>query len=89
MTDKLDGKYKIPSRADNTFPVNYCPDTDLTDHLDDDSSSFFFMHLIGVMRWMVELGRIDIMTEISMLSSYLAYSRDGHLEAALHVMGYL
>ena len=24
-----------------------------------------------------------------MLSSYLAYPREGHLEAALHVMGYL
>ena len=29
------------------------------------------MHLIGIMRWMVELGRIDIATEVSMLSSYL------------------
>jgi hypothetical protein len=88
LTDKLDGKYKIPTRADNPFPVNYCPDTDLTDNLDDDCSSFF-MHLIGVMRWMVELGRIDIATEVSMLSSYLASPREGHLEAALHIMGYL
>ena len=47
------------------------------------------MHLIGVMRWMVELGRIDIATDISMLSSYLAYPTEGHLDAALHVMGYL
>jgi hypothetical protein len=38
---------------------------------------------------MVELGRIDIETEVSMLSSYLAYPRKGHLENALHVMGYL
>jgi hypothetical protein len=38
---------------------------------------------------MVELGRVDIATEVSMLSSYLAYPREGHLEAAIHVMGYL
>jgi hypothetical protein len=38
---------------------------------------------------MVELGRIDIVTEVSMLSSYLACPRKGHLENALHVMGYL
>ena len=38
---------------------------------------------------MVELGRVDIATEISLLSSHLAYPREGHLEAALHVMGYL
>jgi len=38
---------------------------------------------------MVELGRIDIATEVSMLSSYLACPHEGHLENALHVMGYL
>ncbi len=41
------------------------------------------------MRWMVELGHIDIATEVSMLSSYLVCPRKGHLENALHVMGYL
>jgi hypothetical protein len=38
---------------------------------------------------MVELGCIDIATKVSMLSSYLACPRKGHLENALHVMGYL
>ena len=41
------------------------------------------------MRWMVELGRIDIATEVSLLSSHLAYPREGHLETALHIMSYL
>ncbi len=41
------------------------------------------------MRRMVELGQIDIATEVSMLSSYLACPHKGHLENALHVMGYL
>ncbi len=88
MTEKLAGKYSIPARADNSFPVDYDPSTDLSDLLDPDSSSFY-QHLIGVMRWMVELGRIDIGTEVSMLSSYLACPCKGHLESALHVMGYL
>ena len=38
---------------------------------------------------MVEIGRIDIATECSLLSSHLAYPRKGHLECALHMMGYL
>jgi hypothetical protein len=38
---------------------------------------------------MVELGHIDIATKISLLSSHLAYPCVGHLEVALHVMGYL
>jgi hypothetical protein len=37
----------------------------------------------------VELGRIDIATKISLLSSHPAYPRVGHLDVALHVMGYL
>ena len=32
---------------------------------------------------------MDIATEVSLLSSYLAYSREGHLETALLIMGYL
>jgi hypothetical protein len=41
------------------------------------------------MRWMYKIGHIDIATEVSLLSLHLAYSREGHLDAALHVMGYL
>jgi hypothetical protein len=88
LTEKLAGRYSIPARADNPFPVDYDPSTDLSDILDPDCSSFF-QHLIGVIRWMVEFGCIDIATEVSMLSSYLACPREGCLENALHVMGYL
>jgi hypothetical protein len=38
---------------------------------------------------MVELRRIDIATEVSLLSSHLAYPHEGHLETALHIMPYL
>jgi hypothetical protein len=38
---------------------------------------------------MVELGRIDIATEVSLLSSHLAYPCKGHHETALHIMSYL
>jgi hypothetical protein len=88
LTDKLIGKYSIPTSADNSFPVNYDPSTDHSNIFDPKCSSFY-QHLIGVMKWMVELGRIDIVTEVSMLSSYLACPREGHFENALHVMGYL
>jgi hypothetical protein len=49
LTEKLAGKYSIPARADNPFPVDYDPSTDLSDLLDPDCSSFY-QHLIGVMR---------------------------------------
>jgi hypothetical protein len=61
---------------------------DLSEPFDPECSSFY-QHLIGVMRWMVELGCIDIATEVSLLSSHLAYLCEGHLETALHIMSYL
>jgi hypothetical protein len=88
LTEKLNGKYAIPARAHNPFPVDYDPSTDLSDLVDTECLSFY-QQLIGVMQWMVGLGRIDIATKISMLSSYLACPRKGYLENALHVMEYL
>jgi hypothetical protein len=38
---------------------------------------------------MCNIGCIDIATEVLLLSLHLAYPREGHLDAALHVMGYL
>jgi hypothetical protein len=40
LTEKTAGKYSIPARADNPFPVDYDPSTDLSDLLDPDCSSF-------------------------------------------------
>jgi hypothetical protein len=37
----------------------------------------------------VELGRIDIITEVSMLSTHLCLPCEGHLEAVFHVFAYL
>jgi hypothetical protein len=88
LNKNLDGKYKTPVRADNPFPVDYCPVTYLLDPLDAECASFY-QHLIRVMWWIVELGWIDIPTKIFVLSSYLPYPHEGHLETVLHVMGYL
>ncbi len=88
LSEKLNDRYKLPTRADNPIPTTYCPDIDTTELLDPECSSFY-QHLISILRWMVKLGCVDIATEVSMLSSYLAYPCEGHLEAAIHVMGYL
>ena len=45
--------------------------------------------MIGVLRWAVELGRLDILLETSLLSAYLASPGEGHLEAVYHIFGYL
>jgi hypothetical protein len=47
------------------------------------------MQLIGILRWAVEIGRIDIYLETSLLSPYQANPRFGHIEAAYHIFAYL
>ena len=42
-----------------------------------------------MLRWAVELGRIDIAMEVSMLSTHLALPRSGHLQQVYHMFGYL
>src|SRR6476620_7482436 len=38
---------------------------------------------------MVEIGQVDIITEVSTLASHLALPQEGHLEAVFHIFGYL
>ena len=38
---------------------------------------------------MVEIGRVDIITEVSTLSSRMAMPREGHMDAMFHVFAYL
>ena len=61
---------------------------DNSDELGDEEASYY-QSLIGILRWMVELGRVDICTEVSMMSSHLALPRKGHLTALTHVFAYL
>ena len=68
--------------------MGYKPEMDLTTPLEPELASYY-QSLIGVMRWMVEIGRSDIATEVSMMSSHNDYPREGHFETVLHMMGYL
>ena len=38
---------------------------------------------------MIKLGRIDIITKLSLLLSHVALPREGHLEAAIHAMAHV
>jgi hypothetical protein len=88
IRDELKGGFTFPKRADNPFPTDYRPEIDVSEPLEPDAASYY-QSVVQIMRWMVELGRVDIITEISMLASHLALPRVGHMEAALHVMAYL
>jgi hypothetical protein len=68
--------------------VDYRPELDTSSECNDAQVSFY-QNLIGVLRWIVELGRIDIAFEVASLSKFLVAPRAGHLVQALHVFKYL
>ena len=63
--------YVLKSNAKNPFPTGYKPEIDVTEELDHTLASRY-MQLIGILRWAVEIGRIDIFLETSLLSQYQA-----------------
>ena len=72
----------LKSKAKNPLPSGYKPETDVTDELENELASRY-QQLIGICRWAVELGRVDIFYEVSCLSQYQASPRVGHLEALI------
>jgi hypothetical protein len=75
-------------RATTPFNSNYRPELDNSRELDDDEKTFY-QEMIGILRWTVELGRCDILLEVSLLSSHLSLPRLGHMQAACHIFNYL
>ena len=58
---------KLPSKALTPIQTSYRPEIDTTPELNANDSAYY-QSLIGILRWMVELGRVDICLEVSMLS---------------------
>ena len=48
-----------------------------------------YQMLVGILNWIVALGRLDISFATSSLSRFVACPRQGHLDRALYVFGYL
>ena len=70
------------------YPSSYRPEIDVSRELDPEQTNYF-QQLIGILRWSIELGRIDIYTEVSCISQFLCNPREGHLLAAYKIFRYL
>ena len=45
----------------------------------------WYQSLVVILRWMLEIGRVDIITEVSIMASQMVMPREGHLEEVLNV----
>jgi hypothetical protein len=75
-------------RGRTPLPVAYKPELEQTNELAPAMISRY-LQLIGILRWAVELGRIDIAMETAIMSQYSASPREGHIEAVYHIFAYL
>ena len=80
--------WKIPSKADTPLTTTYRPELDVSRELNV-ADAAYYQSLIGILRWIVELGRVDVCLEVSMMSSHLTLPRECHLEQVLHIFSYL
>ena len=49
----------------------------------------YYQYFIGMVRWMMEIGRVDIITGVSLLAPQLEIPREGHLEYFPDVYAFL
>jgi hypothetical protein len=70
------------------MPMRSIPELDITPFLQDDDINFY-QSQISILRWMVELGRVDIHVQAAFLSTFPTAPQEGPLEAVYCLYGYL
>ena len=83
-----DNMFRLARRAETPMTTSYRPELDVTPELNAEDASCY-QSLIGILRWIVELGRVDICLEVSLMSSHLALPREGHMHQVLHIFSHL
>jgi hypothetical protein len=66
----LPGNQLLLKKASGPFAGGYIPELDESPDLDPTRANFY-QSQIGILRWCVELGRINIITDVSMFYTYL------------------
>jgi hypothetical protein len=70
---------RLPTKCYTPMATDYRFELNTTDTLKSDGTQYY-QELIGILRWAVELVRVDILLETSLMSTYMASPRVGHLD---------
>ena len=79
---------RLPTKCYTPLSTDFHPELETSAELKSDGIQLY-QELIGVLRWAVELGRLDILLEVALMSTYLAMPRQGHLQQVYRIFGYL
>jgi hypothetical protein len=86
--DLAEADMKLIPNVKTPLASGYRPELDTSPKLGSKQLKYF-QGLIGILRWICELGRIDILMPVSILSRYLVSTRQGHLKQTFHIFAYL
>jgi hypothetical protein len=75
-------------KTPTVLPSGYRPELDATGYCNAELHQFY-QQQVGVLRWLVDLRRINICTEVSMMASFSAAPRMGHLKVVIHIFSVL
>ena len=79
---------KLTTKDNTPMSLSYYPELDTSPELNSVDTTWF-QEIIGIRRWSVEIGRVDILTELSLLSAYQASPRESQLHELLRIVAFL
>jgi hypothetical protein len=88
VSTKEGERWKLPTKAEIPLRTSYWPELDVTPDLQPTKAAYY-QSIIGILRWIVELGRVDIRLKVSMMSSHLTLPQEGRLSQVLQIFSYL
>ena len=91
VSERLISQIGLNTSGKGTHPfsnISYRPEMDCTMFCNAEQLHVY-QQLLGMFRWMVELGRMDILYETTVLASYLTCPRIGHLKQAINMVLYI
>ena len=88
MLEKDGLKLATWRQAKRPYHEKYRPKVDLNDEVNGKLTNIY-QQLIGILRWSVKLGRLDIHVEVAKLSSFNCNLSKGHTEAVYNIFAYL
>ena len=79
---------RLPTKCRTPLSSGYRPELDTSPELKTEGLQIY-QKLISILHWAVELGRVDILLETSLMSTHLALPTWGHLDKLHHIFRYL
>ena len=83
------GHMHLPKKSVSTPLATGCrPECDESRELNDEEQNYY-QSLVGILRWLAELGRLDVLHPVSLMSRCLAQARIGHMNQVLRTFAHL